>query len=46
MDATTNANFGSGLRTSTSIVNAIQFRTNVGGGFLNGEAFLYGLKEI
>jgi hypothetical protein len=27
-------------------VNAVEFRTNAGGGFANGEAFLYGVKQI
>ena len=41
-----NSTFGGGVRVSTSVVNAIQFETNVGGGFLNGEAFLYGVKQL
>jgi len=38
--------FASGCRTSQSIVNAIQFFTNAGGGFARGEAFLYGIKQL
>jgi len=41
-----NSTFGGGVRVSTSVVNAIQFFTNVGGGFLEGEAFLYGVKQL
>jgi len=41
-----NSTFGGGVRVSTSVVNAIQFLTNVGAGFTNGEAFLYGVKQI
>jgi hypothetical protein len=40
-----NSTFASGVRVSTSVVNAIQFFTNVGGGFLEGEASLYGIAE-
>jgi len=40
-----NSTFGGGVRTSASVVNAIQFFTNTGGGFANGEAFLYGVKQ-
>jgi hypothetical protein len=41
-----NSTFGGGVRISASVVNAIQFFTNSGGGFANGEAFLYGVKQI
>jgi hypothetical protein len=41
-----NSTFGGGVRTSQSVVNAVEFRTNAGGGFANGEAFLYGVKQI
>ena len=41
-----NSTFGGGVRVSASVVNAIRFETNVGGGFLNGEAFLFGVKQI
>jgi hypothetical protein len=41
-----NSTFGGGVRSSASVVNAIQFFTNAGGGFANGEAFLYGVKQI
>ena len=40
-----NSTFASGVRVSTSVVNAIQFFTNAGGGFLEGEASLYGIAE-
>lgn len=45
-DAKLKSTFGGGVRDGTHTVNAIQFFTNVGGGFLSATAKLYGLKQI
>ena len=40
------ASFGGGVRDNAHTVNAIQFFTNVGGGFTSATAKLYGVKQI
>ena len=45
-DAKLKATFGGGVRDDAHTVNAIQFFTNVGGGFSSATAKLYGVKQI
>ena len=45
-DGKLKATFGGGVRDDAHTVNAIQFFTNVGGGFSSATAKLYGVKQI